>query len=96
MNVTDSNNYGSVVRYECGEGYQIDGVPSTYCKDKTWKHWDARPTCTGTCMRCVALTDLVNSYVYGVCYPDRLTCTGTFMTYVTLTYLLDSYVYDVC
>ncbi|KAK2173065.1 hypothetical protein NP493_905g00052 [Ridgeia piscesae] len=47
INVTDSNNYGSVVRYECGEGYQIDGVPSTYCKDKTWKHWDARPTCTG-------------------------------------------------
>ena len=46
VNTTDSNNYGSVVRYECDEGYQIDGVPRTYCQGTTWKHGISKPTCT--------------------------------------------------
>ena len=49
-NVSASNtyNYGSVVKYECAEGYQISkGKPRNYCQGKTWKHGDTKPTCTG-------------------------------------------------
>ena len=49
-NVSASNtyNYGSVVKYECAEGYQISkGKPRNYCQGKNWKHGDTKPTCTG-------------------------------------------------
>ena len=47
VNATNGNKYGSVVVYECDEGYQIDGgVPRTYCQGKNWKHGDTKPTCT--------------------------------------------------
>ena len=48
VNATNDNKYGSVVMYECDEGYQVDaGVPHTYCQGQTWKHGDIKPTCTG-------------------------------------------------
>ena len=49
MNATATNEYGSVVRYDCDEGYQVDdGVPLTFCQgNQTWKDADVATTCTG-------------------------------------------------
>ena len=50
VKATNSNKYGSVVKFVCDEGYQIDtGVPRTYCEgSQTWRHSDvlSRTTCT--------------------------------------------------
>ena len=47
VNVSNAGHYGSVVVYECDEGYQIDGPPHTYCQGKTWRHGNVSPTCVG-------------------------------------------------
>ena len=49
VNATATNEYGSVVRYDCDEGYQVDdGVPLTFCQgNQTWKDADVPTTCTG-------------------------------------------------
>ena len=47
VNATSENQYGSVVKYECDVGYQIDtGVPRTYCQgNQVWKHGGILTTC---------------------------------------------------
>ena len=47
VNVSNAGRYGSVVVYECDEGYQIDGAPRTYCQGKTWRHGNVSATCIG-------------------------------------------------
>ena len=48
VSATNGIKYGSVVVYKCKEGYQIDGVPRTYCQQGgAWKHGDTKPTCKG-------------------------------------------------
>lgn len=47
VNSSNMARYGSVVVYECEEGYQIEGAPRTYCQGKTWKHGDVSPICIG-------------------------------------------------
>ena len=49
VTATNKNQFGSVVSFDCKQGYQVDaGVPLTFCTgNKTWKDSNIKTNCSG-------------------------------------------------